>query len=82
MADVAAAANATATAITTSNGTATAAAQTAHTVHLTFFSGGPTEDFRVFKEQIQSSITLSQVLTPEKLTVLNCISAGEHLVIS
>ena len=61
MTDVAAAGNAIATAITTSIGSATASAQPAPTVQLTPFSGGPTEDFRVFKEQIQSSITLSQV---------------------
>ena len=33
----------------------------APTVQLTPFSGSPTEDFRVFKEQIQSSIALAQV---------------------
>ena len=80
MTDVAAAANAIATAITTSIGTATAAAQPAPTVQLTPFSGGPTEDFRVFKEQIKSSITLSQVPNAGKVDYLKLhLSGGAQL---
>ena len=58
MTDVATAANAIPTAITTSIGTATASVQPAPTVQLTSFSGGPTEDFRVFKEQKQINYTI------------------------
>ena len=79
MTDVAAAANAIATAITTSIGTATAAAQPAPTVQLTPFSGGPTEDFRVFKEQIQSSIALSQVPNAGKVDYLKLHLSGGAL---
>ena len=66
MTDVAAAASAIATAIITRIGTATASAQPAPTVQFTPSSGGLTEAFRVFKEQIQSSITLSQVPNARK----------------
>ena len=79
MTDVAAAANAIATAITTSIGTATASAQPAPTVQLTPFSGGPTEDFRVFKEQIQSSVTLSQVPNAGKVDYLKLHLSGGAL---
>ena len=76
---VAAAANAIATAITTSIGTATTSAQPAPTVQLTPFSGGPTGDFRVFKEQIQSSITLSQVSNAGKVDYLKLHLSGGAL---
>ena len=79
MTDVAAAANAIATANTTSIGTATAYAQTAPTVRITPFSNGPTEDFRVFKEQIQSSITLSQVPNAGKVDYLKLHLRGGAL---
>ena len=60
MADVAAAANAIATAI---RGIAPPppAAAAPQSVSLTPFTGAVTEDFRVFREQLESSIALAQV---------------------
>ena len=79
MTDLAAAANSIANAITTSIGTATASAQPAPTVQLTPFSGGPTEELHVFKEQIQRSITLSQVPNAEKIDYLKLHLSGGAL---
>ena len=56
MSDIAAATRAIANAITTSLGTS----QAASNIHINPFSGRPTADFRVFWEQIRSSITLTQ----------------------
>ena len=59
MADVAAAANAIATAI---RGIATPPPAAApQSVSLTPFTGTVTEDFRVFREQLESSIAFAQV---------------------
>ena len=75
MGDVAAAATAIANAITTSLATS----QAAPTVHINPFSGGPTDDFRVFKEQIRSSITLAQVPDAGKIDFLKLHLAGGAL---
>ena len=75
MGDVAAAATAIANAITTSLATS----QSAPTVHINPFSGGTTEDFRVFKEQIRSSITLAQAPDAGKVDFLKLHLAGGAL---
>ena len=75
MTDVAAAATAIATAITASITPSTGAP----TVQLTPFSGSPTEDFRVFKEQIQSSIALAQVPDVGKVDYLKLDLTGGAL---
>ena len=76
MTDVAAAATAIATAITASITPSTGAP----TVQLTPFSGSPTEDFRVFKEQIQSSIALAQVPDVGKVDYLKLHLTGGALI--
>ena len=75
MGDVAAAAMAIANAITTSLATS----QAALAVHINPFSGGPTEDFRVFRELIRSSITLVQVPDAGKVDFLKLYLAGGAL---
>ena len=66
MADVAAAATDFAIAITTSLATS----QEPPTVHINLFSGGPTENFTVFRGQIGSFITLAQVPDAGKIDFL------------
>ena len=73
--DVAAAATANANAITTSLATSPAAL----TAHINLFSGGPTEDFRVFREQIRSSITLAQAPDASRMDFLKLHWAGGAL---
>ena len=75
MADVAAAATDFANAITTSLATS----QAPPAVHINLFSGGPTEDFRVFREQIRSFITLAQVPDAGKIVFLKLHLAGGAL---
>ena len=75
MTDVAAAATAIANAITTTLATS----QAAPTVRINPFSGGPTEDFRVFREQIRSSTTLAQVPDAGKVDFLKVHLAGGAL---
>ena len=77
MVDVAAAATAIPNAITTSIGTATTAAtSTGSSVQLNPFSGGQTEDFRAFKEQIGSSIAPAQVPDRGKVDYLKLNLTG------
>ena len=75
MADVAAATTTIANAIRTSLATS----QAAPAVHINPFSGGPTEDFRVFREQIRSSITLAPIPDAGKVDFLKLHLAGGEL---
>ena len=75
MADVAAATTAIANAIRTSLATS----QSAPAVHINPVSGGPTEDFRVFREQIRSSITLAPIPDAGKVDFLKLHLAGGAL---
>ena len=66
MADVAAAANAIATAIRGIAPPPPAAAP--QSVSLTPFTGAVTKDFRVFREQLESSIALAQVPNAQQVS--------------
>ena len=56
-----------ATAIATIIQTGITGTSSGHTVVLNSSSGGETEDFRTFKEQIRSSVSLVQVANNAKL---------------
>ena len=75
MGDVEAAAMAFASAITTSLATN----QAAPTVNISPFSWGPTEDLKILKEQIRSSMTLEQVPDGLKVDFLEPHLAGGAL---
>ena len=75
MADV----TAMATAITIAIRTGITGTSSGQTVVLNPFSGGETEDFRTFKEQIRSSVSLAQVPNNAKLDYLKLHLTGGAL---
>ena len=68
-----------ATAITTAIQTGIIGTSSGQTVVLNPFSGGETEDFRTFKEQVRSSVSLAQVPNNAKLEYLKLHLAGGAL---
>ena len=68
-----------ATAITTTIQTGITGTSSGQTVVFNLFSGGETEDFRTFKEQIRSSVSLAQVRNNARLNDLKLHLTGGAL---
>ena len=71
---------ATATAIKTAIQTGITGTSSGQTVVLNPFSGGETEDFRTFKEQIRSSMSPAQVTNNSKTDYLKLHLTGSAIV--